>query len=162
MESSSAMLLSDYSGLTVDQMTALRKTLRENNTKLVIAKNTLMKKAAQSLGGNYAGLDTYWKGPTAVAFCMTDASASAKVLFNFGKENKVNEKPKLVAGFVDGVVYSKAQVDLLAQLPPRAELLATVVGSICAPMSSLVFTLNGILRELVGTIDSIADARAKA
>lgn len=160
MGSSTTVVLSDYQGLTVEQMNQLRKNLREKKVRYLIAKNTLFRKAASELGGAYAQLDTHWKGPTAVAFAEKDPTTAAKVLFDFAKDNK--DLPALRAGVVDGQIYESADLVKLAKLPGREELLARVVGCINAPLTNLVGTLDGLLRGLVFTIDGIAKAKAKA
>ena len=157
MEASTTMLLSDYAGLTVDQMTKLRKTLRENDVKFLIAKNTLLKIAADSIGGEYGKFADYWKGPTAVAFSEGDPTVSARLLYKFAKDNK---KPVFKAGLVDGIIYDNVKLEQLAKMPGKDELLSKVVGVIVSPLTSLVGTLDGILREFVVTIDGIAKAKA--
>jgi len=162
MEASNAMLLSDYAGLTVEQMNALRKSLRENSVKYLIAKNTLFKIAADSVGGEYANLAEHWKGPTAVAFSQEgDPAVGAKLLYEFAKANKATHKPAFKVGLVDGTIFGQAELERLAQLPSRDELLSKVVGAISSPMTALVGTLDSILREFVLTIDAIAEAKAQ-
>jgi large subunit ribosomal protein L10 len=157
MESSTAMLLSDYAGLTVEQMNKLRRDLRSNQIRFLIAKNTLLKIAADSVGGEYGRLADYWKGPTAVAFSEGDPTVPTRLLYEFAKNN---EKPQFKVAVIDGVIFDKSQLEQLAKLPGRDELLARVVGGITSPLTSLVVTLDGILRELVGTVDAIAKAKA--
>lgn len=157
MEGATTMLLSDYQGLTVEQMDKLRRTLRENEVKYLIAKNTLLKLAADSIGGEFGSLAAHWKGPTAVSFSTGDPTLPARLLYDFAKDN---EKPLFKAGIVDGVAYDKDQIEQLAKLPSKDVLIAMVVGAIGSPLSSLVGTLDGILRELVGTVDAIAKAKA--
>jgi large subunit ribosomal protein L10 len=161
MEASNTVLLSDYAGLSVEQMNALRKSLRENRVKYLIAKNTLFRIAADQAGGKYAELDSYWKGPTAVAFSQGDPTVGAKLLYEFAKANKENDKPTFKVGLVDGSIFNPADLEQLAQLPSRDELVARVVGSISSPLTALVGTLDGILREFVCTIDAIAKAKAQ-
>lgn len=160
MEASNTVLLSDYAGLTVEQMNALRKSLRESSVKYLIAKNTLFKIAADSVGGKYAELDNYWKGPTAVAFSQGDPTVGAKLLYEFAKANKETEKPTFKVGLVDGSVFGPDELMKLAQLPSRDELIAKVVGAIASPLTALVGTLDGVLREFVCTIDAVAKAKA--
>jgi len=157
MEASSSMLLSDYAGLTVEQMNKLRKNLRENQVGYLIAKNTLLKLAAESIGGEYGNLTEHWQGPTAVAFSSGDPTLTARLLYDFAKDN---EKPVFKAGVVDGVIYDSTQLERLAKMPGRDVLLGTVVAVISSPLTSLVGTLDGIIREFVGTVDAIARAKA--
>jgi large subunit ribosomal protein L10 len=157
MDDSSAMLLSDYAGLTVEQMNKLRKNLRENEVEYLIAKNTLLKLAAESIGGEYGSLAKHWKGPTAVAFSNGDPTVPTRLLYEFAKDN---EKPVFKAGIVDGVAYDSAQLTRLANLPTKEVLLGMVVGAVTSPLTSLVGTLDGIIREFIGTVDAIAKAKA--
>lgn len=157
MESSTSVLLSDYAGLTVEQMNKLRRTLRENQVRYQIAKNTLLKLAADSIGGGFDNLADYWKGPTAVAFSSGEPTVPARLLFEFAKEN---EKPVFKVGLVDGVVYDSAQLETLAKLPSKDVLLGRIVGAVTSPLTSLVGTLDGVMREFVGTVDAIAKAKA--
>ena len=157
MEDSSAMLLSDYAGLTVEQMNKLRKNLRENEVGYLIAKNTLLKLAADSIGSEYNKLAEHWKGPTAVSFSSGDPTVPARVLYEFAKGN---EKPVFKAGIVDGVIYDSTQLTQLAKLPTKEVLLGRVVGAVTSPLTSLVGTLDGIIREFIGTVDAIAKAKA--
>ncbi|MBU1318078.1 MAG: 50S ribosomal protein L10 [candidate division Zixibacteria bacterium] len=161
MEASNAVLLSDYAGLTVEQMNALRKSLRESSVKYLIAKNTLFKIAADSVGGQYAKLADHWTGPTAVAFSQGDPTIGVKLLYEFAKANKATQKPAFKVGLVDGTIFGQAELEQLAQLPSRDELLSRVVGVILSPMTALVGTLDSILRELVLTVDAIAEAKAQ-
>ena len=156
MDSANAVLLSDYAGLTVEQMNKLRKSLREKEVKYLIAKNTLLKIAADSSGDGLEQLADYWNGPTAVAFTSGDPSVGAKALFEFAKSTRKLGKPVFKAGIVDGVFYDKDQLERLAKLPGRDELLARVVGVVTSPLSSLVGTLDGIIREFIMTVDAIA------
>ena len=159
MDSADAVILSDYAGLTVEQMNQLRKSLREKEVRYLIAKNTLLKIAASSSSNGLDQLAEYWNGPTAVAFTTGDPSASAKALFEFAKSTKKLGKPVFKAGVVDGVFYDKSQLERLAKLPGRDEMLAKVVGVITSPLSALVGTLDGIMREFVMTIDAIAEQK---
>ena len=157
MENSTSVLLSDYAGLTVEQMNKLRRTLRENQVGYQIAKNTLMKLAADSIGGEFSNLADYWKGPTAVAFSTGEPTVPARLLFEFAKGN---QKPVFKVGVVDGVLYDGSQLELLAKLPSKEVLLGRVVGAVTWPLTSLVGTLDGIIREFIVTVDAIARAKA--
>jgi large subunit ribosomal protein L10 len=147
--------LTDFSGLTVEGATTLRKNLRESKVNYRVAKNTLIQIAAQK--ANVLGLESYLAGPTGIAFAADDAIAAAKVLSDFIKKN---EKPKVKVFFLDGKLFLGAELGKIAALPGKKELLAKVVGSIQAPLSSLVGTLDGVLRNFVLTIDALAKKKA--
>ena len=146
---SKGAILTDYRGLTVAEVTTLRRKLREQKAEYHIVKNTLFKLA---VGGQISPeLDTLLKGPTAIVFTQDDIVAAAK-------------KPdvKVKGGYLDGKVYSPDQVTSLSKLPPRPQIVAQLIGTLNGPISSFVGTLDGILGEFVRTIQSIADQKAGA
>jgi len=160
IEGTTAMILSDYQGLTVEEMNDLRRKLRENEVDYVVAKNTLFKIAASEVGGAYAELADWWKGPVAVAFSNYPV-APAKTLYEYAKDNKRIDKPVLKVGIIDGVVMDVDKLEEIAKLPPLEEIMARIVGAITSPLSGLVGTLDGVMREFIVTIDQIAEAKAE-
>ncbi len=154
-KSAQCVAVTDYAGLTVEKATLLRSELRKKNIRYIVAKNTLMKIAAKEAGIN--GLDNYLTGPTAVALGQEDPGAMAKILFDFGK---TNQKPQIRAIYIDGVVYGGADSERIAKLPGRDQLIAMVVGSVTAPLSGFVGTLDGIVRKFVGTLDAMKEKMA--
>lgn len=139
LEKAQAIVLADYQGLTVEEDTALRKTLREAGVEYKVYKNNLVTLAAKELG--IEGLDSYLEGPVSIAFGYEDATAPARVLNNFAKDHK---KLELKAGVVDGIVYDKAGVEKLATIPSKEVLIAKLLGSFKAPLSNLAYLLNAI------------------
>ncbi len=153
-ENSSSLFVTDYQGLNVSDMTALRTSLREKNVRFLIAKNTLMKIAAQEAGIN--GIEEHLIGPTALAFTNDDPAAAAKILNDSFKKK---ELPRMKVFVVDNEVFEAAQISRLADLPPKDILLSQVVAAVEAPLTSLVGSLDGFFRELVGSIDALADKK---
>ena len=139
LEKAQAIVLADYQGLTVEEDTALRKTLREAGVEYKVYKNNLVTLAAKELG--IEGLDSYLEGPVSIAFGYEDATAPARVLHAFAKDHK---KLELKAGMVDGTVYDKAQVEKLATIPSKEVLIAKLLGSFKAPLSNVAYLLNAI------------------
>ncbi|MBD3383047.1 MAG: 50S ribosomal protein L10 [candidate division Zixibacteria bacterium] len=157
-DNSQSIFVTDYLGLTVEQMTDLRKKLRDNEIKYRVAKNTLLRIVAKQKG--YEKLVDFFTGPTAIAFGTEDPTVPAKTLYDFKKDiAKDVGKPEVKAFFADGVIYDADKLKELAELPSKEELIAKVVGSIGAPLSNLVGTLDGLLRELCVTIDQIAQQK---
>ena len=150
-EESGNIFITDYLGLNVAQITEFRKNLRDNNIKYRIAKNTLLKLASQK--GDYRDLAKYFQGPTAIAFGTDDPTVPAKIIYDFSKKN---EKPEVKAFWADGVLYTSDQLKTLAELPSRDQLIAQLVGVISAPLTNLVGTLDGVIREFCVTLDQIA------
>ncbi len=151
-ENAGAYFVTDCQGLNVPDLTALRKNLRENNVKFLVAKNTLFRMAARDAG--LEGLDEYFRGPTAVAFASDDPSVAARILYD---SHKKTELPRFRVFVVDGQVHQADEIKVLAELPPRNILLSQVVMSVEAPLTELVGTLDGFFRELIGLVDALAD-----
>ncbi|MDZ5001344.1 50S ribosomal protein L10, partial [Clostridium perfringens] len=114
LEKAQAIVLADYQGLTVEEDTALRKSLREAGVEYKVYKNNLVTLAAKELG--IEGLDEYLEGPVSIAFGYEDATAPARVLHTFAKDHK---KIELKAGMVEGTLYNKEEVEKLATIPSK-------------------------------------------
>jgi large subunit ribosomal protein L10 len=153
---SSGAILTEYRGLTVAEVTDLRKRLRAADAEYHIVKNTLFKIAVGDEAG--AQLDTLLAGPTAIVFSRSDIVAPTKAMLDFLREIKKPEI-KLKGGWIDGKIYNVEQVTALSKLPPREQLVAQLIGSLNAPASNLVGTLNNIIGEFVRTVQAIADKR---
>ncbi len=149
------VVLADYRGLTVAQVTRLRAQLREAGVEYKVIKNTMVKRAASELG--LTGLDPYLEGPTALAFGLTDPVAPAKVLTEFAKANKDLE---IKAGVVEGKVIGLDGVKALADLPPREVLLAQVLGAMQSPLVGLANVLQGPIRKLGYALEEVRKLKA--
>ena len=149
----SAAIMTDYRGLSVAELTDLRKKLRAVDGEFRVVKNTLFKLAAADLLP-VDQLGEYLAGPTAIGFAKGDPVAATKVIVDFIKDHKAIS---LKGGVVDGVVYSAAQVDALSKIPSREVLISQMLGSLNGPISGLVGTLNGILANFVFTLQAVAD-----
>ena len=134
-----------YQGLNGDEMTALRKRLREQGVEYKVIKNTLALRAAQELGKEE--INNILIGPTAIAFGYGDVVATAKAINSYIISTR---STLLINGaMMDSTVLTPDQVRSLALLPPREELVARLIGQMQAPIAGLVNTLNGILRGFV-------------
>lgn len=152
LQSAQGAVFVGFSGLTVADVTKLRRKFREGGVEYKVIKNTLTRIAADELG--YNALDAIFEGPTALAYSTEDAVAPAKILKEFIKETKT-EALTVKAGLADGQVIDVAAVDALASLPSREELLAKLVGSMQAPISGLVNVLQGNIRNMVYVLDAV-------
>lgn len=153
-ENASSLFVTDYQGLNVADMTELRTNLRDKNVKYLIAKNTLLKIAAGEAG--VTGIDEHLIGPTAIAFTSDDPAAVAKVL---NDSFKARELPRMKVFVVDNEVFEGAEIKRLADLPTKEVLLSQVVAAVESPLTSLVGSLDGFFRELVGSVDALADKK---
>jgi large subunit ribosomal protein L10 len=156
IDRANATLYTDYRGLSVAAVTALRKKLREADAEFHIVKNTLFKLAAKDRLP-LAELEPHLAGPTAIGFANGDAVAAAKALLDFMKDNK---QMSLKVGVVDGRLYSAAEVTALSKLPPRDQLIAQILGSIDAPAANLVGIMDAVISDLVFTIEAVAEQKA--
>jgi len=148
------IFVTDYSGLNVEQMTKLRRNLRNSGITYLVAKNTLMRLAARETG--YDEMVKYLSGPTAVALSTTDPNIPAKILFDAGKEFENVSKPAIRAFFIDRQLFDGGAAEEIAKLPSRPVLLSILVSAVEGPISNLIGTIDGIIRELVGTLDAMA------
>lgn len=144
-----SFLLTDYRGLTVAEITELRRRLRETQAEYRVIKNTLALRAAKDLGLH--GLDGYLEGPTGVALGHGELVDTLKVLSTFAKHT-----PALTikVGYVDGRVISREEVLRMAELPSREVLRAQIVGAIQGPLTKLVYLLAGPAQELVYVVEA--------
>jgi len=138
-EKAQSVILASYQGLTVEEDTTLRKSLREAGVEYKVYKNSLVTLAAKELG--IEGIEEYLEGPVSIAFGYEDATAPARILFDFAKSHK---KLELKAGIVDSVIYNKEQVEKLATIPSKEVLIAKLLGSFKAPLSSFAYLLNAV------------------
>lgn len=159
LQGAKAIVLVDYKGINVEQVTNLRNQYRDAEVDYLVQKNTLVKIALNELG--ITELDEYLKGPTALAICKSEEVAPARVLVKFIKEvMEEAEFPSFKAGFVDGQVFSQAQLQALAMLPTREEMLAKIMGSLNAPLTDFMNVSQGIARKLVYAFDALAKKMA--
>ncbi len=150
LQNSVTAIITDYRGLNVAQATKLRNELREVDVEYKVLKNTLTKIAANNLGLN--DLEQFLEGPTAIAFSSEDPVAPAKVLAKFAKENKALE---IKGGVLEGKVVSLEEINALADLPSKEELLAQVLRGMQSPLVGMANVLQGPLRNLVNVLDAI-------
>ena len=157
LRDSDAYFLVDHRGLTVAEATDLRNRLRAVGASLRVVKNTLAKRAALEAG--VEGMDELFAGPSAIAFCHADPVGPAKVLQSFMREKK---RTGVKGGYLQRRILQAAQVDTLATLPSRDELVARVVGGIAAPLYGFAYVLSAPMRGLVAALDQIREKKAQA
>ncbi len=149
--------LADFSGLTVDSMTKLRKQCRDQGVQFRVIKNTLLRRAFNDRG--ITALDDYLVGNTGLVFSPSSETAPAKILADFAKEN---EKLKLKAAIVDGKLFDAKAVTRLAALPSREVLLSQLLGTFIAPMTQFLAAVNAALATPANMADALHRERSKA
>lgn len=155
LQSAQAGVLVDYRGLTVSEDTELRRKFREAGVDYTVVKNTLTRFAAKEVG--LEELDGVLHGPTSLAVSDSDPVAPAKIIADFAKGN---EKVEIKAGFLDGKVISLEEIKTLANTPSRDTLIAKIMGSLNAPVSNLVRTLQALVDNGVEPADIVKEAPA--
>ena len=151
-----AAVVAEYRGLTVAQMTELRRKARESSVFLRVVKNTLAKRAIS--GSEFECLADQLVGPLAFA-ASEDPVAVAKVLSLFAKDN---EKLLIKSGAMGGKVISLEEIQALAKLPGREELLAKLLGTMQAPIQKFVQTLNEVPTSFVRVLAAVRDQKQAA
>ena len=143
-KNSECMIICSYSGLTVEQVTALRKQCRENDVHYCVLKNRLVKRALQEL--KIDGLDDLLEGPNAFVFSEKDVTAGPKIINTFIEKNKLTSL-EIKGGLMGTEVIDVKAIKELAATPSREELLATMVGCLVSPVSALVSVLDQIAEK---------------
>lgn len=142
LKDAKAAVVADYRGLTVEQDTALRKQLREAGVVYKVYKNTLIKRAIE--GTEFEALASELEGPTAIAISKEDATAPARILFNFAKDA---DKLELKSGVVEGTYYDKKAIAVIATIPSRDELISKFLGSIQSPVTNFARVIKQIAEK---------------
>lgn len=137
-----SVVLVDYRGLTVEQDTKLRKTLREEGITYKVYKNTMMNFAFK--GTDFEALSGLLEGPNAIAISATDATAPARVLSKFAKDAP---KLELKAGIVEGVFYDANGIQAVAKIPSREELLSKLLGSLQSPITNFARVIKQVAEK---------------
>jgi large subunit ribosomal protein L10 len=155
--SSSAMIVSEYRGLKVSDLGAIRRDLRKKNVTYRVVKNRLMKIAAREAGAESLGL--LLEGPTAVAFIKGEEGTATKAVLDAFRPYRLI---KVTGGVIGNRVVDADGVTRLAQLPSRDVLLAQVAGTIVAPLSTMAGLLDAPARDIAGLIQALADKGSAA
>lgn len=150
-----AAFIADYRGITVEQVTEMRRELVAAGVDYRVVKNSLLRLASK--GTSFAELEKFCTGPTAIAMAGEDVVAPAKILTKYATDIEAFE---LKAGVLDGKFIDVSGITMLSKLPSREELLAKALSSMNAPVSNLVGTLAAIPRSLVQVLGAIAQNKA--
>jgi large subunit ribosomal protein L10 len=155
--SSEDFIFTDYRGLTVGQITGLRKNLRVKEAEYKVVKNNFARIAFEQLSA--PDMSSYLVGPTAVAISPKDSSEVAKIIFDFVKEAPTL---KVKGALVGGTVYDAAQTEAYSKLPGRLELISMLMSVMNGPARNLTAALNDVPSRLARTIKAITDKKAES
>ena len=137
-----SVVVVDYRGLTVDEVTRLRKQLRDANVEMKVIKNSILSRAAEKAG--LEGLGEVFTGPTAVAFSNEDVVAPAKIINDFSKDAKALE---IKGGIIEGKVSSLEEITALAKLPNREGLLSMLLSVLQAPIRNVAYAVKAVAEK---------------
>ena len=138
-QSAVSVVVVDYRGLTVEQVTNLRKDLREAGVEMRVIKNTYLKRAAEKVG--YEGLDETFTGPTAVAFSSEDVVAPARIMAKYAEDIEALE---IKGGMIEGKVASLEEINALAKLPNREGMLSMLLSVLQAPVRNFAYAVKAV------------------
>jgi large subunit ribosomal protein L10 len=155
LDGSAFVLLADPTGLTVEDLSALRAALRARNGRLTVVKNTFFAKAAEALG--YGNVTELLHGPSAMVTGSGDAAEAARTVRDFAKQTG---RPSLRGGVMDSVLLSADDVAAIADLPPRPILLGIVLGTLAAPMTRLAGVLHQKVASVLYVLKAVQDKKS--
>lgn len=136
------ILLTDYRGINVADVTKLRADLRNTNSEYKVIKNNIIKRALDANGES--GLDDLLEGPTAIVIGTEDYLEPSKVIYNFSKNN---EFYKIKGGIIEGKVMTAEEIVTLAKLPSRQELMAKLAGALLGNITKLAVALDAVREQ---------------
>ena len=151
-----SVFITDFTGLTVEEVTRLRKEFRKNNVKYIVVKTPLARISAKRHG--FERLAPYLNGPTGLAIGLDDPTAPVRVIFDFKKDK---EKPAIRAAILEGQLLDKSAAESVRLIPPREVLLGQVVSAIAAPISGFIGGLQQLISQLAYTLNAIKDKKEK-
>ena len=150
------VIFSDYRGLKFPQMIDLRDRLAAQKTAYRVVRNAFAKIALKDAG--LPDASAMLEGPTALAFLGPDPGPGAKVVVDFMRGTPL----KVKGGIVGGRLYSVKEIEALSRLPSRNDLLGLLMGTMNAPLTHLMYAMNGVASKLVRTLAAVAVEKGKA
>ena len=155
LDQAKAIYFTDYLGLDVGSLTQLRSKFFNNSVEYYVAKNTLIKIAAEN--NKIDGLNEFLTGPTAMAISYDEPTTPAKIIKEFAK---IFEKPTVKGMLFDGEVLDGSKFNTIADLPSREQLIATFAVSLQSPLVKLAIVLNATMSNLVGVLNNLKEKKS--
>lgn len=156
INNASAVYLTDYSGITVEDINQIRNEFRKEGVNYKVIKNTLFQRAITETE-KYEKLGDHLVGMTGYAFASHNPVAPAKII---KKYFDAKQKLALKACYIENQFYSGSHLNQLANLPSKAEIIASIMGSLNSPISGVVGAINAVMRDLVSVVDEISKKKA--
>ena len=155
LEKATVAVVTNYTGLTVEEITNLRRELQKNDADYTVTKNTLAKIAIK--GTKFEALEEVLKGSTAIAFGFSDQVAPAKILKKFIQDT---DKCEMLAAVLDGKLLNAKETEALASLPSKEEIYAKMLGCVNSPATGVVGSINAVMSSLVRAIDAVRQQKS--
>ena len=155
IEKAQVAIITEYNGLSVEDITKLRREIQKGGGDYMVTKNTLAKIAIK--GTEYEALAEKLTGPIALAFGFEDPVSPAKAIAKFIKESK---KGTMIGAVLDGKLLTEAETKALAELPSKDELYAKMLGSINSPASGIANSINAVMSQLTRAMAAVRDQKA--
>ncbi len=146
----------DFTGMTVEITNQFRRELKNNQMELKVAKNTLIKRALNEIEGLNT-IEHNFFGPTGIIFGYGDPILPARVI---KEKYEKEQRPVFKGAIVEGVYYGADQLKTLASLPSKADIIASILGSLNAPVSGIVGSINSLMRDLASVIEEVAKKKS--
>jgi large subunit ribosomal protein L10 len=152
-----AVYFTEYRGMTVAELTDLRRQCFKNRVEYLVAKNTLARRVLRQHG--YEGALEHLSGPTALAFGYDDPALAARILHQF---SSTNAKLVLKGGIFEGKLISDKDIEVIKDLPSREQALSLLLAAINGPIQGFYNVINAVLRDFVSVVDQIAEKKQAA
>jgi large subunit ribosomal protein L10 len=149
----------DFTGMTVKNSIDLRRQLKAKNIEFRVAKNTLIKRAMNDAGLDFNIPNEVFEGQSAVIVGYDDPVAPAKLLKEYLEKEKA-DRPKLKAAVVEGQYFDGSKLKQVAELPTREDMIAAILGSLNAPASGIVGSINAVMRDVASLVEEVAKSKA--
>jgi len=149
-------IFADYRGLSMEQISTLRNSLRQASAEFHVVKNSYARIAFSQL--KHDDVAPYFVGPTAIAYCADESGPVAKAMLDLAREMPITLK----GGLFNGEVFSADEVEAFSKLPGRLELVQKLMSLMMIPVQSILFILNGVTTGLVRTLDAVREKKSEA
>lgn len=156
LQSVQGLFFLDFTTMTVAESIKLRRALKQADLKYKVAKNTLIHRAIDEVGGLNVP-DNMFVGQTGIVFSYDDPVSPAKII---KEESEKTKKPVLKGALLDGQFFDGSRLKELAALPGKKEMMAAIVGSLHAPVSGIVGSINAVMRDVASLIEEVAKKKA--
>ncbi|MBL8029524.1 MAG: 50S ribosomal protein L10 [Fibrobacteres bacterium] len=156
LDKAAAVYLLDFLGMTVAEVNEIRSKFKNEGIYYKVIKNTLVKRALNA--HNVKGLDSFLKGPTAVAIDFADGVAPAKIILEYSKKHKDN-LPGLKAVLLDGRVFNVKEIEAISKLPSKKELIGILAGTLNAPIVKLAGTMQSLVTQILYAVNAVKESK---